>query len=139
MSIVPSSTTQQENIKHLPAQVLFDLARNESASKEYRKAAVKMLVDAGHQKAQHPELRELFLEIKAEKDAEKEVESIVADAEPEDHAPSSVEDITAVPLSKADVDSADFGYAKASITTASLGAPEVSNEKVSPANEAESK
>lgn len=70
----------EDLVSKLPAQVLFDLARNESASKEYRKAAVRLLIDGGHRQAEHPELRELVLEIKAEKTAEHEVLEIAARA-----------------------------------------------------------
>lgn len=57
----------------LPPQVLFDLARNESATREWRKAAVALLMETGDRRASHPELRELRLEITAEKTAKEEV------------------------------------------------------------------
>ncbi len=63
-----------------PASTLLDIARNESASVEWRKAATELLMDNGHPQANHPELRAHVLEIKAERAAKKEVVAIVESA-----------------------------------------------------------
>lgn len=68
---------------NLSVEVLRDLARNESASKEWRKAAVELLLERRHPHANHPELRELVYEIKAEKEAKTEVEALAAEANQE--------------------------------------------------------
>lgn len=69
-----------DNIKHLPEQILFKLARNESASKEYRKAAVVLLLDMKSPFTENPEIRELVLEIRAEEKAKAEVKDLVTGA-----------------------------------------------------------
>ena len=80
--------TQKDHILHLTGEVLRDLARNESASREMRKAAVEILMDKNHPFAGHPELRLYVLEIQAEREAKKEVEAQVEaqieHAEPEE-------------------------------------------------------
>ena len=66
--------------KNWPASTLLDIARNESASAEWRKAATELLIDSGAQQANHPELRALVFEIRAERAAKKEVIAIVETA-----------------------------------------------------------
>lgn len=74
---MPGSQTNAEvHLAGLSAEVLRDLARNEAASKEWRKAAVELLIKKQHAFANHPELRELAYEIKAEEDARIEVEAL---------------------------------------------------------------
>jgi len=73
----------------LPAHILFDIARNESATAEWRKAAVKLLRKKGYRQAQHPELVFIVRELEKEEQAEKEViavvESAIEEELPEDH------------------------------------------------------
>jgi hypothetical protein len=64
----------------LPANILFDIARNESASEEWRKAAVKLLRKKGYKQAQHPELAFIVRELEKEELAEKEVIAVVESA-----------------------------------------------------------
>lgn len=66
--------------KNWPACTLLDIARNESASVEWRKAATELLIDSGAPQANHPELRALVFEIRAERAAKKEVIAIVESA-----------------------------------------------------------
>jgi len=68
----------------LPAFVLFDIARNESATEEWRKAAVKLLRKKGYKQAQHPELVFIVRELEKEELAEKEVIAVVEAATEEE-------------------------------------------------------
>lgn len=76
-----------EHIGHLPAQILLDLARNEAATREWRKAAVELLIDKGFPQANHPDLTGLVMEIRAERAAKQEVEAVVETAIEEEVAP----------------------------------------------------
>src|SRR5690242_4549031 len=67
---------RNEQLGHLPAQILLALARNEAATREWRKAAVQMMMDKNFD-VSHPDLSLLVLEIKAEQDAKQEVQAIV--------------------------------------------------------------
>lgn len=67
-------------LEPLPAHVLFDIARNESASQEWRKAAVKLLRKKGYAQAQHPELAWIVRELEKDEQAEKEVIAVVESA-----------------------------------------------------------
>jgi hypothetical protein len=80
MGVVTYNTETQAEIhlSHLSPEVLRDLARNEAASKEWRKAAVELLLEKKHSHANHPELRQLVFEIKAEREAKVEVEALAA-------------------------------------------------------------
>jgi hypothetical protein len=65
----------------LPAQVLLDVARNESAPYEWRKAAVRLMKKKGYDKqASHPDLVLFVRELEKEEQAEKEVISVVESA-----------------------------------------------------------
>ena len=77
MSVQANSQTAFEQISHLPAEILLSLARNESGLPEFRKAAVKIMLDKGFRQAGHPELALFVAEINKEREAEGEVESIV--------------------------------------------------------------
>ena len=68
----------------LPSAILLDLARNEAAPREWRKAAVELLLDKGYRQANHPELMAVVMEIKAERAARVEVEAVVETAVEED-------------------------------------------------------
>lgn len=72
--------TITEQIQEMPGQVLFSLARNESASPEFRKAATEILLDRGFPQANHPELVLIVHDIRKEREARHEVEAIVESA-----------------------------------------------------------
>ena len=92
--------------KNWPSSTLLDIARNESASTEMRKAATELLMDSGAHQANHPELRALVYEIRAERAAKKEVVAIVEAAnEQEIEAPILSRLAEAIgPLSYSEVD-----------------------------------
>src|SRR5271155_1170530 len=74
---MPGNQTNAEvHLSGLSAEVLRDLARNEAASKEWRKAAVELLIKKQHVFANHSDLRELKMEIQAEEEARVEVEAL---------------------------------------------------------------
>jgi hypothetical protein len=77
MSVQVNAQTASDQISHLPAEILLSLARNESGLPEFRKAAVKILIEKNYPQARHPELALIAAEIRKEKEAEGEVESIV--------------------------------------------------------------
>jgi hypothetical protein len=81
-----NKSTPDAEIVNFPEFVLFDLARNESATKEWRRAAFILLLERKSKKAYYPELRELRFEIEAEQRAKQEVESLVESAV-NDHRP----------------------------------------------------
>lgn len=64
----------------LPASILFDVARNDSATFEWRKAAVRLLRKKGYKQANHEELAWLVKEIEKDEQAEKEVIAVVESA-----------------------------------------------------------
>lgn len=64
-----------DNLKHLPEDILFDLARNESAPIENRKAAVSIMLRYGFKKALRPEVSFLRNVIEKEQQAIDEVEA----------------------------------------------------------------
>jgi hypothetical protein len=72
----------EQHLAVLTAEVLRDLGRNEAAGWAVRKASVKMLIERGHAFANHPDFRELRLEISEEAEAHAEVENIIAQVEP---------------------------------------------------------
>ena len=55
--------TEREQIENMPSSVLFDLARNESARWEARKAATALLVDRADSRTKHAELAVLVQQI----------------------------------------------------------------------------
>lgn len=71
---------QEDSIKHLPGHILLDLARNEAAPRNMRKAAVELLVANKYPQANHPEVRLFLLEIEDENRARAEVQDIVETA-----------------------------------------------------------
>lgn len=73
-------TNAEFHIGNLTPEVLRDIARNESAAREWRKAAVKFLLDRGHEYANHRDLSEILAEIKSEREAEDEVRAVVESA-----------------------------------------------------------
>lgn len=70
----------KESISHLPGHILLDLARNESAPRAMRKAAVELLIANNFPQAKHPEVRLFLLEIEDENKARAEVQDIVETA-----------------------------------------------------------
>lgn len=98
-----------EHFGNMAPQVLFALARNESAIREYRKCAVEILLYEKHKLAEHPDLAQFVAELKAQTPAvihESEV------AEKEEVAPVVAQKEEAGPF-------------KASVTTATLHADDV--------------
>lgn len=116
------------HLGHLPGQILLDVARNEAAPREWRKAAVQIMLDKNCHQASHPDLAFLVIEIQAEAEAKAEVESVVESAI---EGPLQVD--TAVPTQVLPAEKpltfhimdlqqplAQIGPFKASVTTASL-------------------
>jgi ABC-type iron transport system FetAB ATPase subunit len=81
-----SLLTIVEQLDLLPDNILLDIARNESASQEWRKAAVKFLRKKGSKKLQHPELLWIVHEIEKEEQAEKDVIAVVEAATEQEFA-----------------------------------------------------
>jgi hypothetical protein len=73
-------TQAEVSFKSLTAEVLRDIARNEANSWEWRKAAVRFLINQNHKYAGMEYLRELVSEINSESEAEQEVRDIVESA-----------------------------------------------------------
>lgn len=71
---------QTRELDPLPGHILLSLARNESASREWRKAAVELMLDKGYKEANHPDLNMILLEIQGERRARQEVEAVVESA-----------------------------------------------------------
>ena len=69
-----------ETLDPLPASILLDVARNESASYEWRKAAVRLMRKKGYKQAEHPELILFVREIEKDEQAEQEVIAVVESA-----------------------------------------------------------
>lgn len=109
-ALVKSTQAPAESISHLSGEILFALARNPSASKEFRKAAVEFLIDRDHYQAKDPELSGFVAEIQKERQAREEVQDV---AETALEAPIAA--VQPVP-----------GALRASVTTATLfGQPEI--------------
>lgn len=75
-----STTVKDEYIRHLPGDALLSIARNDSANRDYRRAAVELLIDGKHPQAKHPELAITVSEIMAERAAKGEVVALVEEA-----------------------------------------------------------
>lgn len=56
------------HLKEFPDQVLFDVARNESAQRPYRRHAVEILVTRKSPRVKHPDLQDLVKELEIELD-----------------------------------------------------------------------
>lgn len=72
-----------DHLKDLPPQILFDLARNEAAPRDWRRAALQLLIDHHCPQANHPDLAILAMEIKlvgAEPVAKHDVQAVVESA-----------------------------------------------------------
>jgi hypothetical protein len=90
---------REAHLGPLTAEVLRDLARNESAPHEWRRAAVEILLDRQASYVSHPDLAALVAEIRlaeecarqaARSEVESIVESIIAEPPPEEAAPAPV-------------------------------------------------
>jgi hypothetical protein len=55
-----------EHLQHLPPFVLLNLARNESATRDYRRFAVELLVNKKSELVKHPDVAPFLLELKVE-------------------------------------------------------------------------
>lgn len=95
-----------DHMKYLPPQILLDLARNEAASREWRKAATQLLIDHHYPQANHPDLGLLRLEIEQEYHAKNDVRAVVESAiesEIPDHTPELSASVTTASLQQDDV------------------------------------
>lgn len=88
-NIQSDKTNAEITLEPLTNEALRDIARNESASRAWQKAAVKFLLDRGSGYVWHPACILLAAEIKEEREAEKEVQAIVESAVEEAIDPSS--------------------------------------------------
>ncbi len=71
----------KEDLANQPEFVLLSIARNQSASPEYRKAAVEHLIEKGYEReVNHPDLTMLVVQVKREREAKDEVQAIVESA-----------------------------------------------------------
>jgi hypothetical protein len=77
---VQEKQTAHDRISHLSCEVLFALARNDSALPEFRKAAVGLMLEKGCPQAKSPELILLVDEVRRGQEAKLEVEAIVESA-----------------------------------------------------------
>lgn len=107
-----TTQTPAEAVSHLSGEILFSLARNTSASKEYRKAAVELLIDRNHYQANDSELVWLKMEIEKERAAREEVQDVVETA-------------IEAPITSVQTVQAPTGALQASVTTATLFEPEI--------------
>jgi hypothetical protein len=96
-----------EQLGHLPGPILRDIARNGSAPREWRKAAIELMLDKKCPEVNHPDLLALLVEVRAQREAKDEVQSIVESA-----IEAPLEDVPTGPF-------------KASVTTESLTRDEV--------------
>jgi len=78
--IKDEKTNAELSLSSLTAEVLRDIARNESNSWDWRKAAVKFLINKNHKYAGLEYFTELVSEINSEKQAELDVQDIVETA-----------------------------------------------------------
>jgi hypothetical protein len=55
---------EKDQISHLPGQILFDIARNDSGIPDYRMAAVEILVEKNYPQASQPDIAVLVKVVK---------------------------------------------------------------------------
>jgi hypothetical protein len=128
---------RHDQFGHLPGPILRDLARNEGAAREWRKAAIELMLEKGYPEVNHPELGALLREVRDQRAAKEEVQSIVEAAieAPLDEVPVSVEaalkktrviydDPLAIDNLLAPAPEAPLSALKASFTTANLNQDE---------------
>lgn len=77
---VSDKTNAEITLEPLTNEVLRDIGRNEGASRSWRKAAVKFLMNRNHKYQHHQDFSELRSEILDEMQAERDVEAIVETA-----------------------------------------------------------
>jgi hypothetical protein len=96
---------RNDQLGYLPVQILLDLARNEAAPREWRKAAVQLLLDKQATQANHPDLALLVQEIKQEQIAKHDVQAVVESAMEEewDGAPTMTCGVTTANLQQPDI------------------------------------
>ena len=109
--------SMHDQLSNATSEVLRDLGRNEAADRTWRKAAVKKLIEKNHPYMNHPDFRELRLEIKEEEDGLHEVESIIAQVEEKVAEVVPVQKVDVPEQAKEDEPSGPF---KASFTTKNL-------------------
>jgi hypothetical protein len=80
----PTDADRDRVLDPLPASVLLDIARNEAAPSEWRKAATKLLRHKGYSQANHPDLLWFVKDLEKEELAEREVSAIVESATEEE-------------------------------------------------------
>lgn len=69
-----------EQLKHLPGDILLALALNESADPRGRKAAVDIMYTKDYPQAQHKDLAGILAEVKADHEAKHEIMEVVEQA-----------------------------------------------------------
>lgn len=73
--------TPKEDLDNQPEFVLLSIARNQSASPAYRKAAVEHLIEKGYEReVKHPDIEMLVAQVRQEHVAKDEVQAIVESA-----------------------------------------------------------
>ncbi len=83
-NVVPTEAFRDSVIGPMPEDTLLAVARNESASHDWRKAATKLLMQRGSRLAKHAELVWFVREIEKEELAEREVVAVVEAATEEE-------------------------------------------------------
>lgn len=99
---------RHEQFGHLPGDILYSLAANESAEWRFRKAAVELLLEHKSKLIEKPELAVLLAEVKKDRYAKDEVTDIVETA-----VESSLDDFKSA-------ENEDSGPHKASVTIETL-------------------
>ena len=118
-----------DHLGHLPSYILRDLARNDAAPREWRKAAIELMLDKGYKEVNHPDLLGLLVEVQHQREAKEEVQAIVESAIEgplEDHAVTiqEIQDFAAA-LPKPEPIPEPPGPFKASFTTQSQNQDDV--------------
>lgn len=79
-NIQSDKTNAEITLEPLTNEALRDIARNEGASRSWRKAAIKFLMNRQSMYQYHSDFKELAGEIREEQEAEQEVKAIVESA-----------------------------------------------------------
>jgi len=94
-----------DQLKHLPGQILLALALNENADPRGRKAAVDIMYVKGYPEVQHKDLVGILAEVKADHEARHEILAVVEQAvEEPQHMGASVASVTTQSLSHEVID-----------------------------------
>jgi hypothetical protein len=84
-----------DQLQHLPGQILLSLALNENADPRGRKAAVDIMFTKGYPEVLHKDLAGILAEVKADHEARHEIIEIVEQAtESPQHLGASVAGVT---------------------------------------------